>query len=90
MKESITQADILRVAVDDVDTTNTPGWTAKYTIIEGNEQHNYKIETDPKTNEGILSVIKVALLLMKSPSLNQPVLFFVFFYTQPVATAVPN
>lgn len=58
VKESITQTDILRVSVDDLDTPNTPAWRAKYTIIEGNENHNYKIETDPKTNEGILSVIK--------------------------------
>lgn len=59
MKESITQTDILRVSIDDLDTPNTPGWRAKYTIVEGNDHHNYEIETDPKTNEGILSVIKV-------------------------------
>lgn len=86
MKESITQTDILRVSIDDLDTPNTPGWRAKYTIIEGNEHHNYKIETDPKTNEGILSVIKVTLLLISNRLLNQTVLVSTVF-AQPVASA---
>ncbi|XP_041713730.1 cadherin-like protein 26 [Coregonus clupeaformis] len=50
--------EILRVAVTDEDTPNTPAWRAVYSIVKGNEEGNYKIETDPKTNEGILTVIK--------------------------------
>nr|XP_046221176.1 cadherin-like protein 26 [Oncorhynchus gorbuscha] len=50
--------EILRVAVTDADTPNTPAWRAVYSIVKGNEEGNYKIETDPKTNEGILTVIK--------------------------------
>ncbi|XP_059189064.1 cadherin-like protein 26 [Centropristis striata] len=56
--ESTTKNDLLRVAVDDKDTPKTPGWKAVYEIIEGNKDGNYEIKTDPKTNEGILSVIK--------------------------------
>lgn len=50
---------ILRIPVQDQDTPNTPASRAVFTILKGNEKGNYKIETDPFTNEGVLTVIKV-------------------------------
>ncbi|XP_052450211.1 cadherin-like protein 26 isoform X1 [Carassius gibelio] len=50
--------EILRIGINDKDTPNTPGSRAVFSILKGNEEANYKIETDPKTNEGVLSVIK--------------------------------
>ncbi|XP_051517919.1 cadherin-like protein 26 [Myxocyprinus asiaticus] len=50
--------EILRIGVIDKDTPNTPASNAVFTIVKGNEEGNYKIVTDPKTNEGVLSVIK--------------------------------
>ncbi|XP_030626644.1 desmocollin 2-like protein isoform X2 [Chanos chanos] len=54
------QADklILRIPVDDKDAEGTPNWKAVFVIAKGNENGSFKIETDPKTNEGLLYVIK--------------------------------
>ncbi|MGH0141308.1 UNVERIFIED_CONTAM: hypothetical protein FKN15_073695 [Acipenser sinensis] len=58
VKEQQVGVPVLRVSVEDKDTPNTPAWRAKYTVTKGNEDGNYKIETDPQTNDGILTVIK--------------------------------
>ncbi|XP_016418708.1 cadherin-like protein 26 [Sinocyclocheilus rhinocerous] len=50
--------EILRIGIKDKDTPNTPGSRAVFSILKGNEEGNYKIETDSKTNEGVLSVVK--------------------------------
>ncbi|KAM3921537.1 cadherin-like protein 26 [Leptodactylus fuscus] len=49
---------ILRFGVKDVDTPFTPGWRAKYSIIGGDDDEHYTIVTDPKTNDGLLMVVK--------------------------------
>ncbi|KAK6491965.1 desmocollin-1-like [Huso huso] len=49
---------LLRIPVDDRDLVNTSNWKAKFVINKGNENGNFRIETDPVTNEGLLYVIK--------------------------------
>ncbi|XP_069607309.1 cadherin-like protein 26 isoform X1 [Ranitomeya imitator] len=49
---------VLRIGINDGDTPYTPGWRAKYSIIEGDDNEHFSISTDPKTNEGLLRVIK--------------------------------
>ncbi|KAI7799797.1 desmocollin 2-like protein [Triplophysa rosa] len=49
---------VLRIPVEDKDMINTPSWKALYEVSKGNESGNFRMETDPKTNEGLLYVIK--------------------------------
>lgn len=58
VEENRIDVEILRVSVEDKDLINTANWRANYTILKGNENGNFKIVTDPKTNEGVLCVIK--------------------------------
>ncbi|XP_045706031.1 desmocollin-2-like isoform X1 [Phyllostomus hastatus] len=58
VEENKVDVEILRVSVEDKDLFNTSNWRANYTILKGNENGNFKIVTDPKTNEGVLYVVK--------------------------------
>ncbi|PWA25420.1 hypothetical protein CCH79_00005343, partial [Gambusia affinis] len=49
---------ILRIPVEDKDLINTPNWISKFVITKGNENGNFRIDTDPKTNDGLLYVTK--------------------------------
>ncbi len=50
---------VTRIPVEDKDLVNTPNWRALFEVTKGNESGNFRMETDPKTNEGLLYVIKV-------------------------------
>ncbi|XP_028283599.1 desmocollin 2-like protein [Parambassis ranga] len=58
VKENESEKLILRIPVDDKDLINTPNWISKFVITKGNENGNFRIDTDPKTNEGLLYVTK--------------------------------
>ncbi|XP_071350316.1 cadherin-like protein 26 [Trachinotus anak] len=47
----------LRLHVTDKDTPKSLAWRARYTI-HGDEGEHFKVETDPETNDGILTVVK--------------------------------
>lgn len=53
---------VMRLKALDVDLVNTDNWLAVFTIVSGNEEGLFTIETDPKTNEGILRLVKVCKL----------------------------
>lgn len=59
VEENRIDVEILRMSVHDLDLPNTPESRAVYTIIQGNENGNFKISTDPNTNEAVLCVVKV-------------------------------
>ncbi|XP_061487089.1 cadherin-like protein 26 isoform X1 [Rhineura floridana] len=56
--EGKTEHGILRLSVEDKDSPSTPAWRAKYEILGGDVAKNFIIETDPNTNEGVLSIAK--------------------------------
>ncbi|XP_069758035.1 cadherin-15 [Narcine bancroftii] len=56
--EDMMGAEIGKVTVEDKDQPGTLNWRVKYTIIEGNDQGLFNIQTEPDTNAGILFVEK--------------------------------
>ncbi|KAJ8376833.1 hypothetical protein SKAU_G00074130 [Synaphobranchus kaupii] len=58
VKENEADILVLRIPVDDKDLEKSPNWNAVYVIKKGNEKGNFRIETDPVTNEGLIYVIK--------------------------------
>ncbi|XP_033009555.1 cadherin-like protein 26 [Lacerta agilis] len=56
--EGKTEHGILRLQVEDKDSPKTPAWRVKYKILGGDDTENFSIETDPDTNEGVLSITK--------------------------------
>uniref|UniRef100_A0A3Q0SDK9 Desmocollin 2 like n=1 Tax=Amphilophus citrinellus TaxID=61819 RepID=A0A3Q0SDK9_AMPCI len=58
VKENENDQLLLRIPVQDKDLINTPNWISKFVITKGNESGNFRIDTDPKTNEGLLYVSK--------------------------------
>ncbi|KTG02030.1 hypothetical protein cypCar_00047454, partial [Cyprinus carpio] len=60
VKEREAGVEVLRLQVTDKDVHGSKAWKAKYTIHE-DKNEIFKIETDPVTNEGILTVVKSSL-----------------------------
>ncbi|CAN9515376.1 unnamed protein product [Ophioblennius macclurei] len=57
VKEDQENVLLLRVPVTDEDVKDTPSWRTKFHIQDDTDGY-FNITTDPKTNEGLLSVIK--------------------------------
>lgn len=59
VEEQAAGVDVGKVFVHDKDLAGSPSWLAKFTILEGDPEGNFAIRTDPHTNDGVLSVVKV-------------------------------
>lgn len=55
-------AEVGRVNATDKDQRGGDNWRIKYTIKKGNNLGQFAIRTDPVSNQGIISVVKVRLL----------------------------
>ncbi|XP_055091363.2 desmoglein-3 [Symphalangus syndactylus] len=58
IEENILSSELLRFQVTDLDEEYTDNWLAVYFFTSGNEGNWFEIQTDPRTNEGILKVVK--------------------------------
>uniref|UniRef100_A0A8C5K0C0 Desmoglein 3 n=1 Tax=Jaculus jaculus TaxID=51337 RepID=A0A8C5K0C0_JACJA len=58
IEENTLNSEVLRFQVTDWDEEHTDNWLAVYYFTSGNEGNWFEIETDPRTNEGILKVVK--------------------------------
>ncbi|XP_010842293.1 PREDICTED: cadherin-15 [Bison bison bison] len=56
--EAVSGVDVGRLEVEDRDLPGSPNWAARFTILEGDPDGQFTIHTDPRTNEGVLSVVK--------------------------------
>ncbi|XP_060750198.1 cadherin-like protein 26 isoform X1 [Tachysurus vachellii] len=57
IKERESGVEVLRLQVNDNDSKGSLAWKAKFTL-HGDLENCFKIQTDPNTNEGILTVVK--------------------------------
>lgn len=59
IEENTENVEVMRFKAEDMDMENTPNWVNQFEIVKGNEAGYFSIETDPKTNEGVLILKKV-------------------------------
>lgn len=55
----------MNLTVDDRDDPATGAWRAIYSIINGDPNQNFEIQTNLDNNEGMLSVVKVRVVLSR-------------------------
>ncbi|XP_008567839.1 PREDICTED: desmoglein-2 [Galeopterus variegatus] len=58
VEENQANVEVMRIKVTDADEIGSDNWLANFTFASGNEGGYFRIETDPQTNEGILTLIK--------------------------------
>nr|KAF6471150.1 desmoglein 4 [Molossus molossus] len=59
IEENCLNSELMRLKAIDLDEEGTDNWLVKYLILSGNEGNWFDIQTDPRTNEGILKVVKM-------------------------------
>lgn len=59
VNENVHDVVVLRLKALDLDLEHTDNWHAVFVIARGNENNLFSIETDKKTNEAVLKLVKV-------------------------------
>lgn len=60
--ENKADVEVLRFKVLDADEDHNVNWMAVFDVVSGNEDGIFSVRTDPKTNEGVLMLVKVNLI----------------------------
>lgn len=63
IEENTENVEVMRFKTTDLDQPNTENSQAVFNIVSGNGGGHFKIVTDPKTNEGVLMLVKVSSVL---------------------------
>nr|XP_020848218.1 desmoglein-2 isoform X2 [Phascolarctos cinereus] len=58
IEENQANVEVMRIKVTDLDEVGSDNWLANFTFLSGNEGGYFRVETDTKTNEGIVTLIK--------------------------------
>ncbi|KAM4548234.1 desmoglein-2.1-like [Odontesthes bonariensis] len=58
IEENTYDVEVMRFKAEDLDLKGTENWETVFEIAEGNEAGYFSITTDPKTNEGVLKLVK--------------------------------
>lgn len=61
---------VANLTVIDADQPHSPNWNAIYRIISGDPSGHFTIRTDPVSNDGMVTVVKVRLALAQLFSLS--------------------
>lgn len=61
VRENHVNIIVANLTVTDKDQPNTPAWNAVYKITGGDPSGRFSVPTDPTTNEGLVTVVKVGL-----------------------------
>ncbi|XP_074058172.1 desmoglein-4 [Macrotis lagotis] len=59
IEENCLSSELIRFQAIDHDEENTDNWLADFFFVSGNDGNWFEVQTDPRTNEGILKVVKM-------------------------------
>lgn len=62
VKEGESGISPIQIHVTDKDTQNSPAWSVKY-MLHGEISAFFQVDTDPATNDGILTLVKVGVVI---------------------------
>lgn len=72
MNENEVGVVVTRLHVTDRDMPGSPAWQAVYKIKTGNQDGEFSITTDPRTNDGILKTAKVGCAVVQPRQCQLP------------------